>query len=74
MATADIIIVDMGAVAANSDQLKKEERYLQDTFVPIQARHKVWDKVWVINTDKIKLLSKKVGSTIILKVNNNNTT
>lgn len=40
-------------------------------FVPIQARHKVGDEVWVKNKDKSKLQPKKLGPTIILKVNNN---
>ncbi|KAJ9074414.1 hypothetical protein DSO57_1006673 [Entomophthora muscae] len=64
---------DPQVIEANGDQTERENKHLQKTFVPIQNRHKVDDKVWVMNIDKSKLQPKKVGPAIILKVNKNNT-
>ncbi|KAJ9088408.1 hypothetical protein DSO57_1023531 [Entomophthora muscae] len=59
---------DPWAIEANDDQTKRENKCLQKTFIPIQDRHEVGDKVWVMNVEKSKLEPKKVGPPIILKV------
>ena len=64
---------DPQVIQANSNQSEREEKRLKKTFVPIQDRHEVGDKVWVMNTDKSKIQPEKVGPAIILKVNKNNT-
>ncbi|KAJ9063895.1 hypothetical protein DSO57_1036188 [Entomophthora muscae] len=64
---------DPQIIQAYNNQSEKEEKRLQKTFVPIQDRHEVDDKVWVMNTNKSKLQTEKIDPAIILKVNKNNT-
>ncbi|KAJ9056036.1 hypothetical protein DSO57_1037210 [Entomophthora muscae] len=52
---------------------EKKTKQLQDTFVPIQDRHKVDNEAWEMKSDKSKLQPEKADSIIVLKTNDNNT-
>ncbi|KAJ9055466.1 hypothetical protein DSO57_1003546 [Entomophthora muscae] len=64
---------DPQVIEVNSRQTERENKCLQKTFVPIQNRHKVGDRVLVMKIGKSKLQPEKLDPAIILKVNKNNT-